>query len=101
MQLPGKTREIFAKIHARNTRGDRAEGTPDFRWSVRLHIPHIQMAWPAIQEDHNAGFRAGCTALFLAGQQLRQGQSYSPQCADAQEFAAAEASARTAKSLCI
>ena len=54
VDLARETGKVLAELNARQARGDRLELAADLRRGARLHVPHVEMAGPAVQEDQDA-----------------------------------------------
>ena len=51
---PGRVRQVLADPDARHARRDRAELAADLARGVRLHVPGVEVARPAVVEDQDA-----------------------------------------------
>src|SRR5262249_23277788 len=91
MRMLSKAREMFAELDARDRCGNRLERTADFGRGRRLHIPHVEMARPAIKENQDAGIGGGGQrrplSLLLGADELWAVDAEQPQTADVQHSA--------------
>ena len=56
---PRTTRQMLAELQPWHTGRDRLEVTANLGGSIGLQVPGIQVARPAIQEEHDAGLDMG------------------------------------------
>ena len=55
VHLLGQARQVFAELHARHRRGDRSKRAADLGRGRGLHVPHVEVTWPAVEEHEDAG----------------------------------------------
>src|SRR5262245_18875113 len=88
MNVSGQARQIFGKLCAGNARGDGPEFAANFGRGRRLHVPHVQMARPAVEEDQDTGVGRGMQfrvrRVLLRAQHFRQAEPESADAADLQ-----------------
>src|SRR6266478_2144723 len=80
---------MFAELYAGNGGRDRLELAAHFLRRIGLHVPHIEVRRPAIEEEEDAG--VGVLASLANGvgtEQLRQSQPQQTAAADLDHFAA-------------
>jgi hypothetical protein len=54
VHLARQAREMLAELDAVEARRDGAELAADLRGGFRLHVPHVEVARPAVEEDDDA-----------------------------------------------
>ncbi len=71
VHLPGQARQQLAHLDAGDGGGDRLELAANLGRGVRLHVPHVEVAGAAVEEDEDAGvgLGAGPSREPLAGGQ--------------------------------
>jgi len=75
MHLAGQQWQVLAETHAGNAGGDATKGSPDLRGRVGLHVPGVEVAWTAVEEQQNGVVRLGGDGAPIGGpQQVWPGQ---------------------------
>ncbi len=90
MNLARETGEMLGNLDPRQTRSDRLELAPDLDRRVGLHVPHVELAGAAVQEDDDARIGPGresravghAPASGIGLEQLREGQAQRGAAAD-------------------
>ncbi len=80
---------MLADVNARHARRNRLEFAPDIVGRGGLHIPTVQLTWPAVQQEQDAGTSGMSRPREFAGtQQSRQRNADAGKTAEAQPVAA-------------
>ena len=91
VHLPGQFRQMLAQVDAGGAAANRLKFAADLDRCVWFHVPHVEMARPAIEKNHDAGVGTRPDAALgrplIGGQQLRQMYAHQPQRAELQESA--------------
>jgi len=83
-------RQVLAELNAGHAGRNGLELAANAVGRGRLHVPHVEVAGTAIQEDQHARVGPRCWAGFFGGQELGQRQAHQPQPADLQQVAAGD-----------
>src|SRR5262245_19717430 len=103
MDVPGQAQQMFGKLCAGNARGDGPELAANFGRGRRLHVPHVELARPAVEEDQNTrvgrGMQFRVRRVLLRAQHSRQAEPESADAADLQHAASGNLRTGTRKLL--
>ena len=91
MGLLRRQGQVFAKLDARCGGGHRLEDAAVFDWSIRLHVPGIDVRCAAAQPDHDGGLGGPAAGARLTprgiGRRVRQVEPKKPEAAGNEERA--------------
>src|SRR5262249_33891092 len=76
--LLSQPRQQFRDLHARHTGRNWVKYTAHFLGSGRLHVPDVELAWSAVQEEEDTGTQGRGRTLCGGMQKLRQTQRAQP-----------------------
>ena len=91
VRLFGKMRQVLAELDAGDRGGDRVELAANVRHRVGLHVPHVEVAGTAVEEDDDAGVGPGLLlAPGVGAEQAGQAEVHEASAADLQHLSAGQ-----------
>jgi hypothetical protein len=98
-----KKREVFTDFNTWCRRLNGLKFATNFAGCAGLHVPQVELAWAAEEEDEDAGFCRGGRRLTGGSgpecEQVRQGEPGQAESADTQKFTAMQSAAGTMRNL--